>query len=193
LAVELLTADLDRDVFIWVVEHRAPPLDWLFVGLSVAGSGGLLWIGLAALLAYLARRPVLATTAITAATVWSADLLTAVLKRIVDRDRPYAVLPEAEPLLRWDVSASFPSGHAATSAAGAVILAYLLGRWGWGLAALAAAVAYARVYIGVHYPLDVLAGAAIGAAVALTAAALLRRLRPTSGARRRSAGATPGG
>lgn len=193
MAVELLTADLDRDVFIWVVEHRAPPLDWLFVGLAAAGSGGLLWIGLAALLAYLAHRPVLATTMITAATVWSADLVTGVLKRIVDRDRPYAVLPEAEPLLRWDVSASFPSGHAATSAAGAVILAYLLGRWGWGLAAVAAAVAYSRVYIGVHYPLDVLAGAAIGAAVALAAAALLRRLRPTSGAPRRSAGATPGG
>jgi undecaprenyl-diphosphatase len=193
LPSELLTADLDRDVFIWVVEHRAPPLDWFFVALSVAGSGGLLWIGLAALLAYVVRRPLLATTAITAATVWSADLVVAVLKRVVDRDRPYVVLPEAEPLLRWDVSASFPSGHAATSAAGAVILGYLLGRRAWGVAALAAAVAYSRVYIGVHYPLDVLVGAAIGAAVALVAVLLVRRLRPTSEARRRSAGAMPGG
>ena len=139
------------------------------------------------------RRPLLATTAITAATVWSADLVVAVLKRVVDRDRPYVVLPEAEPLLRWDVSASFPSGHAATSAAGAVILGYLLGRRAWGVAALAAAVAYSRVYIGVHYPLDVLVGAAIGAAVALVAVLLVRRLRPTSEARRRSAGAMPGG
>ena len=111
----------------------------------------------------------------------------------MDRDRPYVILPEAEPLLRWDASASFPSGHAATSVAGAVILAYLLGRWAWGLAVLAAAVSYSRVYVGVHYPLDVLAGAALGAAVALVAIVLLRRLRPTSGDRPRSARATPGG
>jgi len=185
---------IDRDIFVWVVEHRTPLLDWLFVALSAAGSGGLLWIGLAALLAHLARKPLLATVAITAATVWSADLLAVLLKRIVDRDRPYVVLPEAEPLLRWDASASFPSGHAATSAAGAVILAYLIGgRAAWGLAVLAAAVAFSRIYIGVHYPLDVLVGAALGAAVALVAIVLLRRLRPTSAGRRRSARATPGG
>jgi undecaprenyl-diphosphatase len=185
--------NLDRDIFAWVVEHRTPPLDWLFVALSAAGTGGLLWIGLAALLAHLARRPVFSTVVITAATVWSADLLAGVLKRIVDRDRPYVLLPEAEPLLRWDVSASFPSGHAATSAAGAVIVAYLIGRRAWSLAVLAAAVSYSRVYIGVHYPLDVLVGAALGTAVALVAVVLVRRLRPTSAGRRRSARATPGG
>lgn len=148
---------------------------------------------MAGLLAHLARRPLFATVLIVAATVWSADVIAVVLKRVVDRDRPYVLLPEAEPLLRWDASASFPSGHAATSAAGAVILAYLLGRWAWGLAVLAVAVAYSRVYIGVHYPVDVLVGAALGAAVALVAIVLVRRLRPTSAGRRRSARATPGG
>jgi undecaprenyl-diphosphatase len=131
--------------------------------------------------------------AITAATVWSADLLAVLLKRVVDRDRPYVVLPEAEPLLRWDASASFPSGHAATSVAGAVIIGYLIGGRAWIVGVVAAAVAFSRVYIGVHYPLDVLAGAALGAAVALIAIFLLRRLRPTSAGRPRSARATPGG
>ena len=189
----LTTLSLDRDIFLWVVEHRTPPLDWVFVALSAAGTAGLLWIGLAALLAYLAGKPLLATVTITAATVWSADLLAVVLKPIVDRERPYVLLPEAEPLLRWDVSESFPSGHAATSAAGAVILGYLIGRWAWSLTVLAAAVSYSRVYIGVHYPLDVLVGAAIGATVALVAVLLVRRLRPTSGDPPRSARATPGG
>jgi undecaprenyl-diphosphatase len=180
-------------MLVWVVEHRTPALDWLFVALSAAGTAGLLWIGLAALLAYLARKPLLATVAITAATVWTADVIAVALKPIVDRDRPYVVVPEPEPLLRWDVNASFPSGHAATSAAGAVILAYLIGRWAWGFAFLAVAVSYSRVYVGLHYPLDVLAGAAIGAAVALVAVLVLRRLRPTSRDRPRSARATPGG
>ena len=189
----LAVTELDRDVFTWVVEHRAPPFDWLFVGLSAAGHAAILWIVLAPLLALWARKPVLFTTLVTAATVWTADLLAAVLKGAVGRERPYEVLPEVDRLLRWDVGSSFPSGHAATSAAGAVILAYLLGRGGLWLGLLAAAVAFSRVYVGVHYPLDVLAGAAVGAAVGLTAVTLVRRLRPTSADPPRSGAARPEG
>jgi len=185
--------ELDRDVFTWVVEHRAPPLDWIFVGLSAAGQAALLWIVLAPLLALWARKPPLFTTVVTAATVWSADLLATLLKVLIGRERPYEVVPAADPLLRWDVSASFPSGHAATSAAGAVILAYLLGRGGLWLGLLAAAVSFSRVYVGVHYPLDVLAGAALGVAVGFAAVALVRRLQPTSGGRPRSGAARPEG
>jgi undecaprenyl-diphosphatase len=87
-----------------------------------------------------------------------------------------------------------PSGHASAAAAGAVILGYLLGgRWIWAVGLLAAAIGFARVYIGVHYPADVLAGAALGIGVGLVAVALVRRLQPTSEAPRRSARATPEG
>jgi undecaprenyl-diphosphatase len=185
--------ELDRDVFTWVVEHRAQPFDWLFVALSAAGQAAILWIVLAPVLALLARKPPLFTTLVTAATVWTADLLATLLKALVDRQRPYEVIPEADPLLRWDVAGAFPSGHAATSAAGAVVLAYLLGRWGLWLGLLAAAVAFSRVYVGVHYPLDVLAGAALGAGVGLLAIAVVRRLRPTSAGPRRSGAARPEG
>jgi undecaprenyl-diphosphatase len=184
--------ELDRDLFTWVVEHRAPPFDWLFIGLSAAGQAALLWIVLAPLLALWAKKPPLFTTVVTAATVWTADLLTTGLKEVVDRERPYEVIPAADPLLRWDVSASFPSGHTATSVAGAVILAYLLGRGGLWLGLLAAAVAFSRVYVGVHYPLDVLAGAIVGAAVGLAAIAVVRRLRSTSAGPPRSGAAPPG-
>ena len=185
--------ELDRELFLWVVGHRWEPLDWLFVGVTAVAQAGLVWIVLAPLLAYLAGRPVLATTLVTAATVWTADLVTVFLKEVADRDRPYLVLEEAAPLLRWDVSTSFPSGHAATSVAGAVILGYLVGRWRLPLAVLAVAVCYSRVYIGVHYPFDVLVGAAIGGAVALVAVGLVRRLRPTSGVRPRSGRGRPAG
>ena len=59
---------------------------------------------------------------------------------------------------------AFPSGHAALAFAGAVVLTRVLpaGRIVWWV--LAAATAYSRVYLGVHYPLDVLAGAVVGAA-----------------------------
>jgi undecaprenyl-diphosphatase len=186
-------ADLDRDVFTWVVEHRAAPFDWLFVALSAIGQAGLVWIALAPLLALWARKPVVFTTVVTAATVWTADLLALLLKDVFDRDRPYETVPGADPLLRWDVGGSLPSGHAATSAAGAVILTYLIGRGGLWLGLLAVAIGFSRVYVGVHYPLDVLAGAALGLAVGFAAAGLVRRLRPTSAGPPRSGAARPEG
>jgi undecaprenyl-diphosphatase len=186
-------ADLDRDLFTWVVEHRALPFDWVFVGLSAIGQAAIIWIVLAPVLALWARKPVVFTTLVTAATVWTADLLTIGLKAVFDRERPYEVVPTADPLLRWDVSSSLPSGHAATSAAGAFILAYLIGRGGLGLALLAVAVSFSRVYVGVHYPLDVLAGAVVGLAVGVAAVALVRRLRPTSGDLQRSGAGPPAG
>lgn len=189
----LSVTELDRDLFTWVVEHRAPPFDWLFVAFSAIGQAAIVWIALAPVLALWARKPVVFTTLVTAATVWTADLITVVLKAVFDRERPYEVVPAADPLLRWDVSSSLPSGHAATSAAGAFILAYLIGRGGLWLALLAVAIGFSRVYIGVHYPLDVLLGVAIGLAVAVAAAVLVRRLRPTSGAPPRSGAGPPAG
>jgi len=128
--------------------------------------------------------------------VWGADLIALVLKATVERRRPYETLAEADPLIRASVGNSFPSGHAATSFAGAVILGYLFRRALPGLFALAALVAVSRVYVGVHYPLDILGGAALGSVVALVVIAALRtsNLRPrTSGARRRSEGEPPAG
>jgi len=183
----------DRGLFVWVVEHRFDPLDWLFVSVSAAGYAGLLWIGLAAVLALAARRSVLRVTALTAATVWAADLLTLALKALVGRERPYESVPEADPLLRADVGLSFPSGHASTSLAGAVILAYLFPRLAMPLLLLAALVAYSRVYVGVHYPADVVAGAALGTLVALAVIAALRRRPLTSAGPRRSGAGPPAG
>jgi undecaprenyl-diphosphatase len=159
----------------------------------VAGYAGLLWIALAPLLAHRAGRPLLGATLLTAGTVWGADLIAIVIKMTVDRRRPYETLAEAEPLLRASVGNSFPSGHAATSFAGAIILGYLFRRALPALLTLAVLVAASRVYVGVHYPLDVLGGAVLGSVVALAIVATLR-LRPrTSGGRRRSEAEPPAG
>jgi undecaprenyl-diphosphatase len=86
-----------------------------------------------------------------------------------------------------------PSGHASTSFAGAVVLTALVRRAAPALFVLALLVAVSRVYVGVHYPLDVVAGAALGAAVGLAAVWLVRAPRMPSGAPRRSAGSPPSG
>jgi len=131
-------------------------------------------------------------TLTTAAVVWIADVIGLGLKQLVDRPRPETTLPQADPLLHAS-GPSFPSGHATTAFAGATILALLLRRAVPALFVLAAGIAFSRVYVGVHYPSDVLAGAVLGSAVALAAVRLLRAPRRLSAPRPRSARTRPPG
>jgi undecaprenyl-diphosphatase len=158
-------AELDREAFLWVVEHRVGWLDPVFVALSAAGFAGVVWVGLAAALAVWSGRAILTVVATTAAAVWSADLLALAAKELTGRSRPFAAFPEVDPLLGVTVGGSLPSGHAATSFAGAVVLSYFFRRALPALVVLAVLIAFSRVYVGVHYPLDVLAGAALGTLV----------------------------
>lgn len=87
------------------------------------------------------------------------------LGRIVHEARPYAVLPHVLVLVARSHDFSFPSDHAVM--AGAVAAGVLLTHRRFGLITLAAAVvlAFARVYVGAHFPLDVIAGLLVGAVV----------------------------
>ena len=185
---------VDERLQEWVVGNRVEPLDWLFLALSYAGSFGLVWLVLAAVVAARRRRAgVLARTAIAVAL---ADLCALALKAAIGRERPYVASPEQQPLLTTAFEHSLPSGHAATSFAGAVVLAGAVQRLAPALLALAAAIALSRVYVGVHYPSDVVAGAALGALVGLAVLAATsgaRALRSPAAAPRRSPPPPPAG
>jgi undecaprenyl-diphosphatase len=139
-----------------------------------------------------AKRDPLFGLALMAACVWSADLIALGIKAASGRPRPFETIPSVDTLV-GSVGQSMPSGHAATSFAGAVIVTYLLPRAAPFAFLLATAIAFSRIYVGVHYPSDVLAGAALGALVSLTALGLLRLRRRISATRRRSEGAPPAG
>src|SRR5262249_2035430 len=115
---------------------------------------------------------------VTAATALTASLTTDAIKAATSRDRP-----DVDMLVSRPHSSSFPSGHAATSFACATVLSAFEPRLRVPLYVLAALIALSRTYVGVHYPLDVLAGAAWGLLIGWLAVRALRRLatgRPRS-------------
>ena len=149
----------------------------MFEGLSYAGRLGLLWIVLAAVVCGLYRRwgALWLTLIAVALSDWSATGL----KALVDRDRPPEDYPRPKALVPVPHDASFPSGHAATSFAAATVLTFAFPRLAPALFLLAAAVAFSRVYVGVHYPLDVICGALLGLGLGFATRWLLaRRARP---------------
>jgi undecaprenyl-diphosphatase len=146
------------------------------VALSWLGTGGAIWLALALVFALLWRRPSLI--------VWvgAADLIahlsSAELRGAIGRPRPPRRFPEIQTLVPLPHDASFPSGHASTSFACAVVLAASTSsrRLRALLLSLAALISLSRVYVGVHYPLDVIGGAALGTAIGLALVVLARAL-----------------
>lgn len=114
-----------------------------------------------------------------ALTVGVADAVShRLLKPHFHRDRPEKAGVAVILRTRSHAGYSFPSNHAANCFAGAAFLGAAYPPLRLTLLAAAAVVAYSRVYVGVHYPLDVAAGALFGLGVGALGAAAFRRLRP---------------
>jgi len=94
----------------------------------------------------------------------------------VNESRPYASLPDILVLATPTTDPGFPSDHAMVAGAVAAGLFLVDRRLGWVAAAAAALMAFSRVYIAAHYPLDVVVGLLLGAAVSLAGYFLLRRV-----------------
>lgn len=90
------------------------------------------------------------------------------LKNIVARPRPCWINKEFDMLINVPGDYSFPSGHTLSSAAGATVLALENRRFGYAAIPAAVIIAFSRLYLYVHFPTDVIAGALLGTAIGIT-------------------------
>ncbi|MBP0458007.1 bifunctional phosphatase PAP2/diacylglycerol kinase family protein [Streptomyces montanisoli] len=193
-----LLADADRRVFRFAATRHWPGAEPVLPRLSTAANHGLLWLGAAAGIAALgsgARSRRAAARGLASLTLASATVNT-VIKHAARRERPgLDQVPVIRRLSRQPVTTSFPSGHAASAAAFAAGVALESKGWGAVVAPVAASVAFSRIYTGVHYPSDVVAGAALGVGAALAVRGLVptRSQMPSPGRPFAQAPRLPGG
>lgn len=137
------------------------PLDVLMPVVTVLGNGGALWIISAALL-LLRPKTQRSGAAMALSLMLEAFLCNRLFKPLVARPRPFAAEPSMVLLISPPGGFSFPSGHTGASFAAASAL-YFEGNRLWRPATvLAGLIGFSRMYLFVHYPSDVLAGAALG-------------------------------
>ncbi len=174
-------ATLDRGIFLLVNRTlQNPVLDLLMPVLSDKRAGLLAAaVVIPCLLVRYGRRawPI---TILALLAIGMSDAGATLLKHAVQRARPCHVVSGVRLLAGCTLSSAMPSNHASNMFAVAGTLAPLLAGWRWVAVVLAVGVAYSRLYLGVHYPSDVLVGAVWGGAVGLTLALAARRVLPAA-------------
>jgi len=169
---------MDSAALIWIQDTlRYPFLDGFFVFYTKLGDSGRLWLCLSVLLLLFRRTRkagILGILAIALGTL----LTNITLKPLISRERPWLELSALVPLISEDDPLSFPSGHTCAAFAMAGIWWSTLDlRWLRYLAmGLAILMGFSRLYVGVHYPLDVLAGCGMGLLSAWLVLLMVRRV-----------------
>jgi len=157
-----------------------PSLDALFTFITIFGIGAAsAGIGLVIVLVGFIRMNVILRMAGYAGiiAVIFAGILSQMAKHLWDRPRPVMVLHDARWVGQPLFVHSFPSGHTTTAFAFATAIGVLYPKTRLPLYFLAALVGLSRIYLGAHFPVDVLGGAALGIFSGLLAARILKRKR----------------
>jgi len=158
---------LDMALLLWIQENlRSALFDSIMPVVTTLGDRGLVWI-LAAFFLIVGKRSGKYGAAIFIALLFAAVLGDMAMKPLIARPRPFTALNMSDLLIMPPAGYSFPSGHTMSSFASSTVLFRMdrrIGRWALFLAAL---IAFSRLYLFVHYPGDVLAGALLGVLVGM--------------------------
>lgn len=156
--------NMDQTVLLWLQNHlRCSALSVFLVPLTILGIGGILWILISAVMLFSPKTRKIGWLSLLSLLVCYL-FNDQVIKALVQRPRPFYAIPGLQTLINRPASWSFPSGHACAAFAAATIYSHG-GEKRWFKAVLwmlAVAMAFSRLYVGVHYPTDVLVGMLVG-------------------------------
>lgn len=150
----------------WLQAHRSGLLDRLMVTITSLGDKGVFWILLGILLLCLVKTRRLGLSMLISIAVGFV-IGNLILKNLIERDRPCWIDGQVMLLIKNPGDYSFPSGHTLVSFEGAVSILMKNRKWGAAALALACLIAFSRLYLFVHFPTDVLAGAVLGTVIAV--------------------------
>ncbi len=166
---------LDAGILFFIQEHlRCAFLDPVMVFVSALGNTGFIWLAVTAVFFCLRSKRRMGA-ALLLALMLSFLLGNIALKNLVARPRPFVDFPDVALLIPPPGEFSFPSGHTLSSFAAAGVIFAADRRLGIGAFCLAGLIGFSRMYLFVHYPSDVLAGALLGLVVAWAAVWFARR------------------
>lgn len=157
---------------------RTPLLTSFFSFITHLGDAGIIWIALCIiLLIFRSTRDVGVRASLSLLAAFLINNL--LLKNIFNRTRPFYMIESLSVLIKYPSDASFPSGHsaAAFAVAAALIFAGAPKKISIPATVLAVLMAFSRLYLGVHYPSDVICGAVIGTFCAAVSVFVLNRIK----------------
>ncbi len=169
--------NLDGGFLLFLQEYvRNPILDSIMIFITSLGDDGIIWI--AATIALLIPKKTRKIGIMSAVALLGSLLINnTIIKNIVQRPRPFRTFTELTILIPTPGEFSFPSGHTASSfAAAAVFYRYLPKKIGIPAIVLAGLIGFSRLYVGVHYPTDVIAGVVMGIFLSYLAQFLVDRI-----------------
>ncbi|MBQ8837416.1 MAG: phosphatase PAP2 family protein [Clostridia bacterium] len=165
---------MEANILLWIQENLR--FEWLtpiVKGITYLGNAGILWIILSVLfIAFKKTRK----TGLMTSTALIFDLLSVnvLVKNLVARTRPYELIEELTILIEKQSDYSFPSGHTAASFAFVSVLWFTMPKKvSIPMTVLATLIALSRLYLGVHYPTDILGGVVIGIVCGICAVAVV--------------------
>lgn len=167
---------MEETILLWIQEHlRNPYLDPVVIFITHLGDSGWFWVVLTGVfLIFKKTRKTGLSSGL--ALLFSLLINNVCLKNLVARIRPYDQIEGLTRLVGEQVDFSFPSGHSAASFAAAfAIYLNLPKQYGIPALVLAGLIALSRLYVGVHYPTDVLFGTISGILCALLAQLVVKR------------------
>ena len=155
--------NLDGGFLLFLQESvRNPILDSIMIFITSLGNGGMIWIAETILL-LIPKKTRKAGIMSAVALLGSLIINNNIVKNIVQRPRPFVTFTDLQIIIPTPSEFSFPSGHTSSSfAAAAVFYRHLPKKLGIPSVILAGLIGFSRLYVGVHYPTDVIAGVLMG-------------------------------